>query len=141
MTNFDTLPDGHAPRPRILLVEDNDATRKGLSRLLAAYGFEVTVVLDGTSALEVLQTEPPPDFILTDLQLPDLDGREVARQARQLVPASRIALVTGWDISAEAAEIEQWGIDWVFSKPLDIRELIAKLNAPGVTNPAAQNPS
>src|SRR5215213_10576713 len=100
-----------ARRPRVLLVEDNDAASKGLAKLLAAMGYDVAVVLDGASALEALRTGPPPDFVLTDMRLPDLDGREVARTARQLVPPPRIALITGWDLDPTLHDTSFWGID------------------------------
>lgn len=125
------MPDnpgrGDSHRRTILLVEDNPAAGKGLSKLLEAYGFEVTVVSDGESALNVLRSETPPDILLTDLQLPDLDGREVARQARLLDPPPRIVLITGWDISTDPEDVARWGIDCVFSKPLDVRALVAKI--------------
>lgn len=114
-------------RPRILLVEDNDAASKGLERLLASLGYEVTVVFDGASALGALKVYPPPDFLLTDLRLPDLDGREVAVAAHQLVPRPRVALITGWDLDSAQHETDSWGIDWVFPKPLDIHRLVATL--------------
>lgn len=117
-------------RPNVLLVEDNPAAGRGLAKLLEAYGFEARVVPDGLSALSLLSAGPPPDFLLTDLQLPDLDGRDVARQARALVPTLRVALITGWDLPSDPAEVSRWGIDWVFSKPLDIRALVAKLIEP-----------
>lgn len=121
---------GDFPRPkpeRILLVEDNDAVGQGLSRFLIAMGYEVHIVIDGASALEFLRTSPPPDFVLTDLRLPDLDGREVALTARQLVPPPRIALITGWDLERDLHDRASWGIDWIFTKPLNVDELISKL--------------
>jgi CheY-like chemotaxis protein len=123
-------------RPRVLLVEDNDAASRGLSKLLAALGYEVQVVFDGTSALEALRTSPPPDFVLTDLRLPDLDGREVALAARQLSPPPRIALITGWDLDRDHHNRARWGIDWVFTKPLNVQELVSKLQeGPGSAPP------
>jgi DNA-binding response OmpR family regulator len=128
-----TIPTGGpdaAIRRRVLLVEDNDAASRGLARLLEACGFEVTVTHDGTSALRMLETAPPPDFVLTDLRLPDLDGREIAQHARRLVPPPRIALITGWDIDDDLSAYESCGIDWVFPKPLDMPSLIARLREP-----------
>jgi len=101
-----------------------------MAKLLEAYGFEVTSVYDGASALKALTTGLPPDFLLTDMQLPDIDGREVAREARQLVPRPRVVLITGWDFEPEAGDLSAWGIDWVLTKPVDIRELIARLRQP-----------
>jgi CheY-like chemotaxis protein len=112
---------------RILLVDDNEATQRGLARFLEAEGYVVTLAFDGTSALEALESGPPPDFVLTDLRLPDLDGREVARTASQLVPPPRVALITGWDLDPEPESPDSWGIEWYFQKPLNVRELIEKL--------------
>ena len=97
----------------MLLVEDNEAASKGLAKLLEAHGFEVTTAIDGRDRAAALATGRPPDFLLTDLQLPDLDGREVARQARQLVPPPRVVLITGWDFEPEDGDPAAWGIDWV----------------------------
>lgn len=135
-------PGGLDPsrRPRILLVEDNDAASKGLSRLLMAWGYDVTVVIDGTSALDTLRAGPPPDFLLTDLRLPDLDGREVARFASQLAPRPRVALITGWDIDSHLRDHGTWGIDWVIPKPVNVYDLISKLRGDGTGEGGSAQP-
>ena len=112
-------------RPRVLLVDDHEIGRKSLARLLTMVGFDVTDVNDGLSALEALREPGEFDYVLTDMRLPDLDGREVVQEARRLVPGARIALITGWDVGPE--EPEQLGIEWVFLKPLNIQDLVAKL--------------
>jgi DNA-binding response OmpR family regulator len=127
---MNTIPTVESPdttRPRVLLVEDNEAAGRGLARLLEVQGYHVTIRHDGASALRALESGPAFDFLLTDLRLPDLDGREVARHARGLVPAPRIALITGWDIDGDPPDHESWGIDWVFIKPLDTPALLARL--------------
>ncbi|MDR3632466.1 MAG: response regulator [Isosphaeraceae bacterium] len=128
MIEPDAGPPVEARRRRVLLVEDDSAAGRGLSRLLEAQGFAVTVVSDGSSALAILRDDPSPDFLLTDLQLPDLDGREVARFARGLVPAPRVALITGWDLDLSSDQCAQLGIDWVLLKPLYVPDLVALLN-------------
>src|SRR4051812_17536182 len=90
-----TLPPDEPPPPRprgrrVLLVEDNEEAARGLARLLEVQGFVVTTVFNGQSALEALASGEPPDFVLTDLQLPDLDGLEVALHARKLSPTPYI---------------------------------------------------
>ncbi len=115
-------------RPRILLVDDHEASRKAVARLLQALGFDVTDAGDGASALKLLEEEPDFHFVLTDLRLPDLDGREIVQAARQLEPRPRIALMTGWDV--DAGEQERLGIEWIFLKPLDVRYMVAKLQEP-----------
>jgi len=121
MIQLDHAPDD---RPRILLVDDHPEGRIAVARLLEARGFAVTEVEDGASAFASLSDGPPPDYLLTDLRLPDYDGREVIAVARRLSPAPRIALMTGWDV--EPDEKDRLGIDWVFLKPLDIGQIAAK---------------
>jgi two-component system cell cycle response regulator CpdR len=98
--------------------------------LLEACGFDVTVRADGASALRALESAAHFDFLLTDLRLPDMDGRDIAQHARSLVPAPRIALITGWDLDDELRDYSSMGIEWVFTKPLEIRDLIARLREP-----------
>lgn len=115
-------------RRRILLVEDNEAAGRGLARLLQFQGFEVTTVQDGFSALQALAADGPPDYLLTDLQLPDMDGRDVARHALLLQPPPRVILITGWDLELERDERSSYGIEGVLTKPVDVRALVEVLN-------------
>ncbi|GAC1474934.1 MAG: hypothetical protein NVSMB9_26290 [Isosphaeraceae bacterium] len=115
------------PIARVLLVEDNEAAGKGLAKLLQASGFDVTTVFDGAAALEILETDPRLDFVLTDMQLPDLDGREVAMRSRKLVPPPRVALITGWDLYATDEDQASWGIDWVVTKPVHFPSLVERM--------------
>lgn len=114
---------------RLLLVEDNAEGRAALAKVLELRGFDVTAVADGVSALEVLATSPPPDVLLVDLMLPDMDGLEVCRRTLGLVPRPFVALVTGWSFEADIREIASSGIDHVLLKPLDVREFVELLHA------------
>lgn len=111
----------------VLLVEDNEAAGRGLARLLESLGFIVTNVLDGETALKELRSSRSFDFVLTDLQLPDLDGREVARTAHRRLPTPRVILFTGWDLEMSGALREEWGIDHVLRKPIDLAALSSAL--------------
>jgi CheY-like chemotaxis protein len=113
-----------SPRPlRILLVDDSPEGRGALTRLLTLKGFEVLAVGDGASALEALRAGAPPDVVLTDLLLPDIDGQQVGWHARQLAPSARVVLITGWDVDLPSQDPQRGGFDRVFLKPLDTREL------------------
>ena len=114
---------------RLLLVDDNDEIRRVLARLLTSRGFEVRTVGDAEGAMAAMDQPPPPEVVLTDLQLPDLDGLHVARRARDLVPRPLIVLVTGWSFEADLRELSSSGIDQVFYKPLEIDDLVARLLA------------
>ena len=67
--------------PRLLLVEDNEENRDGLSRHLRRKGFEVLVAVDGQQGVEAARSEAP-DLILMDMSLPVLDGWEATRQLK-----------------------------------------------------------
>ena len=128
MTMMNPVPvesDAVPRRPRILVVDDHEIGRRSLARLLTALGYDITAAKDGESALRAMDGERAFDYVLTDLRLPDLDGREVVQAARRLRPIPRIALITGWDV--EADESTRLGIDWVFLKPLDVPAIVASL--------------
>ena len=114
------------PRRRILLVDDNVEGCRALAKFLDFSGFAVTVATTAADAFEAIDAGPAPDIVLSDLLLPDGDGHEIARRARQLVPAPRIALITGWSMEFDAEEIAR-EFDWIIMKPLDMRSLVATL--------------
>ena len=110
------------PPRRVLVVDDDIEAGSALAKVLELKGFDVVIHRDGTSALEHLRAGSQPNFILTDLILPDLDGREVARQARLLAPEARIGLITGWSLEEEP---DPSIVDAVFLKPIEIRVVIS----------------
>jgi two-component system response regulator DevR len=83
---------------RVLIADDHPALRRGLRSLLALYP-DIEVVgeaADGSAALRAA-VEFSPDVILLDVLLPGPDGFEVAQRLRQLVPTSKIAMLTAYD--------------------------------------------
>ena len=82
------------PALRVLVVDDHDAYRTAARRVLAAGGFDVVAEAgDGAGALR-LAGELHPDVILVDVQLPDADGFQLARELALCVPAPAIVLVS-----------------------------------------------
>jgi DNA-binding response OmpR family regulator len=118
------------PRRRVLIVDDNPGGRRALARYLELQGYEVSQCGDGASALRSFASAPPPDIVLTDMMLPDMDGREIGRQAHDLSPRPLVVLVTGWSIESAPGELDAWGIDLVFQKPINIQELLEKIRQP-----------
>ncbi len=118
------------PGVRVLIVEDSKAGLQALGRLLNAQGYEVTQAMDGHSATEALASKGPFDVVLVDLMLPDGDGREICRMARdQFTPPPITALITGWTVEPDDAEFERWGIDHLFLKPFEIQDLLTRLRS------------
>lgn len=114
---------------RILIVDDQADFAQGLAMLLRVRGFEVAVVGDGESGLEVVQATRP-DVILLDLGLPRMDGYEVARRIRAIDPAyvPRIVALSGYELEADASD-QPVEFDGHLLKPVDLAKLVALLNA------------
>jgi CheY-like chemotaxis protein len=81
-------------RRRVLLVEDEPIVRKSLARQLKHMGFEVTAAGSGTEALTSLDAQPP-DFVLSDLAMPGMDGVTLARRIREKYPLLPIVIMSG----------------------------------------------
>ncbi|MGE3176719.1 MAG: response regulator transcription factor [Vicinamibacterales bacterium] len=110
---------------RILLVDDEVAIQRALAPLFRSRGYEVDVVGTGAGALTRAQ-EHPPDLVVLDLGLPDLDGPEVCRRFRQV---SRVPIII---LSARTAEADKvaaldLGADDYVTKPFGPEELLARI--------------
>jgi CheY-like chemotaxis protein len=82
---------------RILLVEDDDATRYAVAQMLAGDGFDVVQAPDYRDALTVVEDGRPLDLLLTDLVLPGVNGFALARMARMRHLALKVVYVTAHD--------------------------------------------
>jgi diguanylate cyclase (GGDEF)-like protein/putative nucleotidyltransferase with HDIG domain len=117
--------------PKHVLVVDDDATVGRLVKVnLAAEGFDVQVVTSGREALEIA-TSRPPDCILLDVMMPEMDGLEVCRRLKRderTVPIPVIMLTAKAEVD-DKLEAFQLGADDYISKPFDLYELSARLRA------------
>ena len=111
---------------RILVADDHRDAGESLGVLLNMCDHEVRVVSNGREALEVAAAFEP-DAIVLDLEMPELDGFQVARRLRQQVPPGRqrvvLIAVTGWDGLEARRLTEEHGFDLHLSKPVEFREL------------------
>jgi DNA-binding NtrC family response regulator len=106
----------------ILLVDDDDAFRRVLSRELERLGFAVVSVATGGEALRVL-AEAPLEILLLDLQLPDMSGLDVLKAVREISPGSEAIMLTGHgSIDTAIESIRQGAFDYV-AKPCPLDEL------------------
>jgi CheY-like chemotaxis protein len=94
---------GGAPRPRILIVEDDDDLRDALVDLLAGRGFEVRSAGDGMQGLDQLRSWRP-DLIVTDLGLPLLDGSSLRAAQLETPELAGIPLIV---VSGSARQHEE----------------------------------
>jgi DNA-binding response OmpR family regulator len=112
---------------RVVLIEDDDAVAAGLADALSAVGHAVVRFATGASGLESASADPP-ELVVLDLGLPDIDGTDVCRQLRA---QSTVPIIV---VSARSDEIDrvlalEMGADDYLVKPFGTRELIARIRA------------
>jgi two-component system, cell cycle response regulator DivK len=111
-------------RKRILCVEDNDSNLRLVSRIVEAEKHELMTAVDGITALDLIRSEPP-DLILLDINIPGIDGLELARQIKDDPRLASIPIIatTANVLLGDRERCLQAGCDEYLPKPLDIREL------------------
>jgi two-component system cell cycle response regulator DivK len=115
---------------KILYVEDNVDNMILVRRALEARGYEFIWAQNGSSGVELAETNMP-DVILLDINLPDIDGYEVARRLRNSGKSSLVYVpiiaVTANALRGDAEKALAAGCDVYMSKPINIRELWARV--------------
>jgi CheY-like chemotaxis protein len=114
---------------RILLAEDDKATRDMVQRALATDGHAVTVTQDGAEALEKLQAAPPFDLLVTDVQMPGLDGVALVEKGLAGNPKLRVVLMSGFADELGRAEHLEARISRIISKPFTLEQIRAAVKA------------
>lgn len=126
----DLLPVDEPEGRRVLVVEDDLDSGKGLARLLRLHGYVVKLCRDGQEALASAELFQP-DIVLLDLGLPSVDGFEVARRLRAglLDPTARIICITGFGEAEDRRRSQEAGCDYHLVKPTDLEELLHVMEA------------
>ena len=115
---------------RILLAEDDAATRDMVQRALAMDGHEVVVTQDGAEALEKLQAAPGRiDLLISDVQMPGLDGVALVEKSLAVAPKLRVVLMSGFaDELGRAAHLKA-KISRVITKPFTLPQIRSAVKA------------
>jgi two-component system, OmpR family, KDP operon response regulator KdpE len=110
---------------RILLVDDELSIQRAVTPLLRARGYTVETVGSGAAALDAMAARPP-DLIVLDLGLPDIDGVDLCRRMREESKAPIVVLSAK---SAEAGKVKvlDLGADDYITKPFSPEELLARI--------------
>jgi DNA-binding response OmpR family regulator len=113
---------------KLLVVEDDDRIRAALRLALEDEGYEVAEAPDAESALTQLRTQGPPDVMIVDLMLGEMDGFSCIRQVRydHDVP---IIVVSARDDTHDIVAALEAGADDYVTKPFQIKEISARLRA------------
>ena len=116
-----------APAPNeiaVLVVDDEEAVRKFVERVMQSAGYQVTVAGDGSQAIEVAGKMTRLDILVTDLMMPDMQGDEVARRLRQDEPRLKVLYLTGYSDRLFKDKVTLWEDEAFLDKPCSIKGLL-----------------
>lgn len=121
-------PNG--PQGRILVVDDNQDNIEIIATRLRFRGYDMEEAADGKQALELVHQNPP-DLILLDVMLPDIDGYEISRRIKgnEELPFIPIILVTARDSTQDKVMGLDAGADDYLTKPINFPELEARVRS------------
>ena len=115
-------------RPRLLVVEDEEPIRVGLTDLFVFHGFEVETAVDGPSGL-ALALSGTFDMIVLDVMLPGMDGFAICDRVRAADRAQPIILLTARSAEEDIIQGLKLGADDYVAKPFSVTELVLRVQA------------
>ena len=110
------------PMANLLIVDDEQSYRQLLSLVFEGDGHHIRTAMNGRDAINKLQEEPA-EVIITDVRMPDMDGIELLRGAREFLPDVGVVLMTAFATVDTAREAFKLGADDFIQKPFDVEEL------------------
>ncbi len=108
----------------ILIVEDEQIARENLELALSRKGYSIQSAANGAEAISIMERNTF-DLVISDLCMPQMDGMEVLKRAKELQPQVEVIVVTGYGTVDSAVEAMNRGAYSYISKPLQIKELLA----------------
>jgi len=108
----------------LLVVEDDALVRMLIVEVLEELGYSVVEAADATAALEILNATQPLALMMTDIGLPDMDGKELAAKARKIRPLLPILFASGYGDNLDVPEGTQ-----LIGKPFSIDQLRDKVHS------------
>jgi excisionase family DNA binding protein len=112
-------------RSRILLVDDEESIRKLLSRMLES-SYDVESAADGEAAIRLLhQPDAHYDLLISDLNMPDMDGLTLIREAQRINPTLAAIVITGYSTESSAIEALNLGVAGYLTKPFGTTQVLA----------------
>jgi CheY-like chemotaxis protein len=121
-----SLNAGQTISERILVADDNKAIRDAVSGFLEFIGYEVALAGDGIEALTIFLLNSF-DLVLTDLEMPEMDGLSLAGNIKKRSPSTPVILLTGSDRETVRKKVERGPFDSVLFKPFRLEDLQRKV--------------
>jgi two-component system nitrogen regulation response regulator NtrX len=110
----------------ILIVDDEVSILNSLSSILEDEGYQVTVAKSGTEAIKLYAVEPP-DLMLLDIWMPDMDGLETLRRIRELAPTAQVMMMSGHGSIETAVKAIKLGAYDYIEKPLSLENVTLRV--------------
>ena len=135
-------PPAGAGHERVLVVDDEESIRAVLARSLRHAGYAVTVHADARAALEAFERAPAAwDLLITDMTMPGMSGKELARRAMEVRPGLPVILCCGYSSLISAEEALNMGIRSYVEKPVELAALLEIVRKVLDGEPAAGAPA
>jgi DNA-binding response OmpR family regulator len=116
-----------AADPRVLLIDDDERLNALLTTYLHRFGFRVRAVTHPEHGIRALKSDPP-DIVVLDVMLPDIDGFALCRKIRKFSRIPIVMLTARGDVTDRIVGLEL-GADDYLAKPFEPRELVARIQA------------
>ena len=114
-------------QPHILVIEDDDANRRGLVRALSRSGYRVEAFSRAAPALDYLSENRDVALVITDLVMPGTDGFGVLAKVKEIRPRPGVLMITGHATVESAVDAMKRGADDYLTKPVNLDELRARV--------------
>jgi putative two-component system response regulator len=111
---------------KVLIVDDDQFALQSMARALGGESYQVVTAAGGSEAIDLLKVDSF-DLVLTDLKMPEVDGLEVLRQAREIAPQAVVLILTGYASLESAIEALREGAYDYLLKPCSVHELKLKI--------------
>ena len=110
----------------ILIVDDEEAIRTSLRSILEDEGYDVAVAATGAEALKIYGTDPP-DLMILDIWMPEMDGLETLRRVKEFVPATQVMMISGHGSIETAVKAIKLGAYDYIEKPLSLENVTLRV--------------
>jgi DNA-binding response OmpR family regulator len=126
MKNVFSAPPVGGRRPTVLLVEEDEGTRRAMTACLTGRGFTVLATATGQEAARSLDQPPEPiDAAVVDLGLPDINGVALCEVMHEFHPFLPVVVCSGRATPEDVRRVRQAGVRRYLRKPVDPEELVA----------------
>ena len=125
------MRDQHNPANRhdisVLFVDDNESIRKLYQRLLEKHVNNFYIARNGHNGLE-LYKENKPDLVITDINMPIMDGLEMVREIKNIDPNAKIVVMSAYSVKENFIESINLGVDGYLMKPVEAKKLLSLID-------------